>query len=105
MDAPQTDAQPMHISPGIMASNITGKVAPAYPDDARAGKIQGTVVLHAIIEKDGKISNLTVVSGPKELQMAALDAVRQWTYKPYLLNGNPTQVDTTISVNFHINGY
>ncbi len=105
MDAPQTDAQPMHISPGIMASNITGKVAPVYPDDARAGKIQGTVVLHAIIEKDGKISNLTVVSGPKELQMAALDAVRQWTYKPYLLNGNPTQVDTTISVNFHINGY
>ena len=104
-DAPQADAQPMHISPATMASNITGKVAPVYPDEARAEKIQGTVVLHAIIEKDGKVSSLTVVSGPKELQVAALDAVRQWTYKPYLLNGNPTQVETTINVNFHIGGY
>jgi len=86
-----------------MASNIIGKVSPVYPHEARTAKIQGTVVLHAIIGKDGKVDKLVVISGPRELQTAALDAVRRWTYKPYLLNGNPTEVETTISVNFHIN--
>ena len=93
----------MPVSGGVMAGNILTKVAPVYPDDARAAHISGTVVLHAIIGKDGVIEKLVVVSGPKELQRAALDAVRQWVYKPYLLNGNPTEVDTTIKVNFSLN--
>jgi len=87
-----------------MAGNILTKVAPVYPDDARAAHISGTVVLHAIIGKDGNVENLVVVSGPKELQASALDAVKQWTYKPYLLNGNPTEVETTIHVNYNLNG-
>jgi outer membrane biosynthesis protein TonB len=59
-------------------------------------------VLHAIIGKDGKIRSLKVVSGPDELAHSALDVVRQWTYKPYLLNGNPTEVETTITVNYSL---
>ena len=87
-----------------MAGNILTKVAPVYPHDARAAHISGTVVLHAIIGKDGNVEKLVVVSGPKELQTSALDAVKQWTYKPYLLNGNPTEVETTIHVNYNLNG-
>jgi len=63
------------------------------------------VVLHAVIAKDGTMKSLAVVSGPQELQMSAMDAVRQWTYRPYLLNGEPTEVDTTITVNYNLNGY
>ena len=91
---------PVRISGGVMAGNLLTQVNPTYPDAARKAKIQGAVVLHAIIGKDGTIENLQVVSGPKELQGAALDAVRQWTYKPYRLNGEITEVETTITVNF-----
>jgi protein TonB len=62
------------------------------------------VVLHAIIGKNGTIQNLTVISGPAMLQSAALDAVKQWRYKPYVLNGDPTEVDTTVTVNFNLGG-
>jgi len=91
---------PARISGGVMAGQIVTKVTPAYPVKARAKGIGGTVVLHAIIGRGGAIERLTVVSGPDLLQAAALDAVRQWVYKPYLLNGEPTEVDTTIMVNF-----
>ena len=64
----------------------------------------GTVVLHAIISKTGSIEQLNVVSGPPMLVGAATDAVKQWRYKPYLLNGEPTEVDTTVIVNFNLNG-
>jgi protein TonB len=62
------------------------------------------VVLHALISKTGTIDNLSVVSGPEMLRAAALDAVRTWRYKPYLLNGEPTEVDTTVTVNFNFGG-
>jgi periplasmic protein TonB len=62
------------------------------------------VVLHAIISKQGTITQLNAISGPDMLKGAATDAVRQWRYKPYLLNGEPTEVDTTITVNFNLNG-
>ncbi|WP_254064493.1 TonB family protein [Granulicella sp. S156] len=94
----------VRISAGVMAVNILNKVAPVYPQEARDAGISGTVVLHAIIGKDGSIQALQLVSGPKELAPAAYDAVKQWTYKPYLLNGEPTEVDTTIMVNFNLNG-
>ena len=87
-------------SSAVMAGNILTRVDPVYPPEAKEAKIQGAVVLRAIIGKDGKIENLRVVSGPKELQKSALDAVRQWIYKPYLLNGEPTEVDTDITVNY-----
>jgi protein TonB len=86
----------VRISGGVMAGMLVNRVDPVYPDtDA-----QGTVVLHAIIGPDGTVQKLTVIAGPQPLQSAALAAVHQWVYKPYLLNGNPVTVDTTIVVNF-----
>jgi TonB family protein len=91
-------ADALSVSPAEMAGNVLNKVAPKYPEECKKEKIQGTVLLNAVIGKDGAIENLTVASGPKELHQSALDAVQKWTYKPYLLNGNPTEVKTTISV-------
>ena len=105
-DEAQSTAPPRataRVSGGVMAGNILSKVQPVYPPDAKAERIQGSVVLHAIIGKDGGIESLQVISGPKELATSALDAVKQWTYKPYLLNGNPTAVETTITVNYSLN--
>jgi protein TonB len=95
---------PARISGGVMAGQNLTKVAPVYPAEARAAHVSGAVVLHAIIGKDGTVENLTVISGPEMLRASALDAVRQWTYKPYLLNGEPTEVDTTITVNYNFGG-
>jgi len=87
-----------------MAGNILTKVSPIYPPDAKAAHISGSVVLHAIIGKDGVVEKLDLVSGPSELVGSAMDAVRQWTYKPYLLNGQPTEVETTITINYNLAG-
>ena len=97
--APLTGAA--RISGGVMAGNLLEKAQPVYPAVARAAHVSGAVVLHAIIAKDGTVKNLSVVSGPQLLQSAAVDAVQQWKYRPYLLNGTPTEVDTTITVNFN----
>jgi TonB family protein len=74
------------------------KKQPVYPEQAKKDRVEGKVVLAAVIGKDGTVENLRVVSGPSPLQPSALDAVRQWRYKPYLLNGEPVEVDTTIRV-------
>ena len=97
-------AGPMHISAGVAAGNLLTRPAPVYPLIAKAALIQGTVVLRAVIAKDGSIRDLKVVSGPPLLLKATLDAVGNWTYKPYLLNGEPVEVDTTVLVNFQIPG-
>ncbi|AEU38842.1 TonB family protein [Granulicella mallensis MP5ACTX8] len=93
----------VRIAGGVIAGHIQTLIPPAYPPEAKAAGVGGTVILHAVIGQDGKIQLLKVVSGPDLLQQAALDAVRQWTYKPYLLNGQPISVDTTIMVNFNLN--
>jgi TonB family protein len=90
--------QTLSVPAGEMAGNIVTKVTPKYPEEAKKEKIQGKVLLNAIIGKDGSVEELKVVSGPKELQQSSLDAVRQWTYKPYLVNGNAVEIKTTISV-------
>jgi len=87
-----------------MAGNLLQKTIPQYPAIAKAARIQGTVVLQATISKGGGIENLRVVSGPPMLQQAALDAVRSWRYKPYLLNGDPVEVETTVNVVFNLGG-
>ena len=86
----------------VAASNIK-KVSPKYPKEARKKRIQGVVRLHAIIGKDGSISDLQVVSGDPILTKAAMEAVRQWKYRPTLLEGRPVEVDTTIDVIFTLN--
>lgn len=95
-----TPAAPMRVPAGVMAGNLVARVNPKYPIPARNAKIQGTVVLHAIINKGGTIENLQIVSGPEELRQSSLDAVHQWTYKPFLLNGQPEEVETTINVTY-----
>ncbi len=92
----------MHVSPEVMSGNLLTKATPVYPADARTAHIQGAVVLHAIIGKDGVVEKLNIISGPKELMTSALDAVRQWTFRPYLLNGNPTEVQVEITVNYSL---
>lgn len=94
---------PVRISGGVMAGQILTRVNPTYPPEAKAKKITGTVVLSARIGTDGTVQDLSVISGPASLEEAALDAVKQWTYRPYLLNGNPVEVSTTVAVNFNLN--
>ena len=80
------------------------KVTPNYPPLAKTARIQGTVVLHALISKQGNIENLSVISGHPMLVQTALDAVKQWKYRPYILNGEPVEVETTVTVNFNLTG-
>jgi periplasmic protein TonB len=93
----------LSISSGVMAGYLLdNKTVPQYPAIARAARIQGTIVLQATIAKDGTIQNLRVINGPPMLQQAAIDAVRSWRYKPYLLNGEPVEVETTVNVIFNL---
>jgi peptidyl-prolyl cis-trans isomerase A (cyclophilin A) len=92
--------QRVSISAGIAAGMIVFKQTPIYPVDAKKAGISGTVVLGAVIGTDGTVKELHVVSGPEELRQAALDAVTQWRYRPYLLNGDPVEVRTTINIIF-----
>lgn len=97
-----TGAKQVRVSQQISQALLLHKVEPIYPDDARRNHIQGTVVLHAVIDRNGRISNLKAISGPKELTAAAIGAVEQWRYRPYLLQGEPVEVQTEITVNFQL---
>ena len=88
----------------VQAAKLISQPQPIYPALARQARIQGTVVLHAIIGKDGHVNELQVISGHPLLIQAALDAVKQWRYQPTLLNDQPVEVDTTISVIFVLGG-
>ena len=92
------------VSADEMQQNILTKAVPVYPPAAKKARIQGKVVLDAVIGTDGNIESLRVISGPQELQQSALDAVRQWTYKPYLLNGDPVEVETTVNIIYNLKG-
>jgi TonB family protein len=94
----------LQVSGSVIAGQAISQTPPVYPQEAKEGHIQGTVVLKATIGKTGNVDHLSVVSGPKELMQSAIDAVSQWKYKPYLLNGQPVEVETTINVNFSLEG-
>jgi TonB family protein len=79
---------------------VVNKVTPIYPEQAKKDRVTGSVILATTIGKDGTVERLRVLSGPSALQKAALEAVRQWTYQPFLLNGNPIEVKTNITVTF-----
>ncbi len=89
-----------HMSEG----DLVHKVVPAYPPLARTARIQGVVILQAMISKSGAIENLRLLSGHPMLAPAAIEAVRQWRYRPYILNGEPVEVETQITVNFSLAG-
>ena len=96
--------QRVRVSQGVSQGLLIRQVKPTYPPLARSARIQGTVVLQALISKDGSIENLHLVSGHPMLAPAAIEAVKQWKYKPYFLNGEPVEVETTINVNFTLAG-
>lgn len=95
--------QQTQISESISQGLLITKVQPTYPPLARQARVQGTVALQALIRKDGTVQELTVISGHPMLIQAAMEAVKQWRYKPYLLDGEPVLVQTTINVNFELN--
>ena len=96
--------QRVRVSAGVTSGLLVHRVAPTYPPLARQARIQGTVILQAQISKDGNIENLQLISGHPMLAPAAIEAVKQWKYKPYLLNGEPVEVETQVQVNFTLAG-
>jgi len=96
--------QRVRVSQGVSQGLLIRKVPPAHPPLARQARIQGTVILQAQISKTGDIENLQLISGHPMLAPAAIEAVKQWKYKPYLLNGEPVEVDTQVQVNFTLAG-
>lgn len=94
--------QRVRVSSGVISGLLIHKVAPIYPLEARQARIQGNVVLQAEISKDGRIADLHLISGPPELASAAIGAVQQWRYKPYLLAGEAVEVETQIKVHFEL---
>jgi periplasmic protein TonB len=100
---PPAVAHPPRVS-RMMEGNLIQRVQPVYPLLARQARIQGTVVLRAVISREGRIEKLQVASGHPLLVQAAMDAVRQWRYRPYVLNNEPVEVDTQVTVNFVLSG-
>jgi protein TonB len=94
--------QKLRVSSGVADGLKIHDVTPAYPQMARIAHTQGDVLLQATISKSGVIENLRAVQGHPILIQAAMDAVKQWKYKPYILNGEPVEVETTIKVQFHM---
>ena len=102
LSKPAPTAQRVRVSQGVTKGMVVYRLEPTYPPLARRARIQGVVVLTAIIDKDGNIQNLQLVSGHPMLAPAAIDAVKQWRYKPVLLNGQPVEVETTVAVTFRM---
>ncbi len=100
--AVEQPAQRIPVGGAVEAALLTNRVVPQYPPIAITARVSGTVVLHAIIAKDGTVQELTYVSGPPLLIGAAMEAVRQWRYRPTLLNSMPVEVETTIEVIFNL---
>ena len=92
------------MSSGVAAGQLLVPIQPAYPAIAKAARIQGTVVVLATISKSGTIENLRVVSGPPMLQSAATEAIQKARYRPFMLNNEPVEVETTINVVFTLGG-
>ncbi len=101
---PSQPPQRVRVSQGVTQGLIISKVQPVYPEEARVARIQGSVVMKAVISETGDIASLEVLSGHPFLAPAAMDAVKQWKYRPYLLQGKPVQVETQITVNFTLSG-
>jgi TonB family protein len=110
--APSTDqshtatSQPtrVRVSSSVMGGLLLKRVPPEYPEKARKMRIQGTVMLDAVISREGKVSAVTVISGDPLLAKEAIKAAEKWKYKPYLLQGQPVEIETTIQMNFTLSG-
>ena len=94
----------VRVSQGVSASLLVKRVDPEYPKDVKRKRIQGLVSLRILISREGDVSQVTLVSGHPVLASLAMDAVKQWKYKPYLLDGQPVEVETTLQINFTLAG-
>ena len=94
--------QVLKVSQGVSEGLLVKRVQPVYPEQARQMRVQGPVQLQATINRDGNISNVKVVTGNAQLARAAVEAVKQWKYKPYYLNNEPVEIQTQIIVNFKL---
>jgi protein TonB len=103
-DAQSLSPPQVRVSQGVSQGLLVSRVDPVYPEQAKQAGIQGTVVLSAIISADGSVKSLRLVSGHPALTSAAIDAVKQWKYRPYLLNGRPVDYETTVTVKFTLPG-
>jgi protein TonB len=92
----------MHVSQGVSRGLLVKQIQPAYPVIALQRRTEGVVELLATISKDGDISTVKILSGDAQLSHAAVEAVKQWKYKPYLLNGEPVEIQTQITVKFKL---
>jgi periplasmic protein TonB len=101
---PKPTQQRIRVGGNVQSAKMIRQVQPIYPQIAKTAHVQGTVLLHAIIAKDGSVQELQYISGPPLLMKNAMDAVREWRYQPTLLNGEPVEVETTISVIFTLGG-
>src|SRR6202035_4924036 len=94
--------QTLNVSQGISQGLLIKKVAPVYPSSALRLRLEGSVQLLATISRKGDIAAVKILSGDQTLAHAAADAVKQWKYKPYLLNGSPVEIQTQVTVNFKL---
>jgi protein TonB len=101
-NVPAAPVQTLRVSQGVSQGLLLKRVQPAYPSQALQMRIQGAVELEASISKDGSIAKIKVLNGHPVLAKAAVDAVRQWKYQPYVLNGEPVAIQTQITVNFKL---
>jgi TonB family protein len=92
----------LEVPADAMQQRIRHLVPPEYPEDARQAGVQGTVVLNAVVSAEGRVTQVKFVSGPEALSLASIDAVRWWRYEPYLVNGQPATVETTVTVDFRL---
>ena len=102
VNVPKPAPQMLRVSQGVSQGLVIKRVQPIYPDHAKQMRIQGPVLIEAVIGKDGSIANVKSLSGDATLARAAMDAVRQWKYKPYYLNGEPVEIQTQITVMFKL---
>jgi len=92
----------MNVSQGVSQGLLIKKVQPVYPRNALSLRIEGTVELLATLSKTGDITHIKILSGDAQLARAAAEAVKQWKYKPYLLNGEPVEIQTQVTLNFKL---
>lgn len=85
-----------------MSGLLVHRVWPTYPPEAKKQYVSGGVVMHVVIDEKGNVAEISTISGPEILREQCMDAVRQWRYKPYMLNGKPTPVETTITIHIDV---
>jgi periplasmic protein TonB len=97
-----TPVKRIRVAARVVEANLIRDVAPQYPPEAGRARIEGTVVLLAVIGTDGSVKDVRVENGLPILAQAAIDAVKQWRYKPYMIDGEPVEVDSRITINFKL---